>query len=184
MEPILIRKATIEDLSQVREICRETCTDPFLLSHPKTLYLLYADYYLNEEQGHCFVATAAGKVVGYILSSFDQKAYAKNLKEKYLPVLKSSDGRSYRLEKAYLLACHFWASYEAHLHIDIAPDYQHQGIGSRLMENLVACFRLAHVRKIYLAVSASHKDALAFYRRNHFRTLIRVPGSYVLGRKL
>jgi ribosomal protein S18 acetylase RimI-like enzyme len=184
MEPITIRKATIEDLPAVREICKITCTDPYLLEHLKTLYLLYADYYLNEEQGHCFVALAKGKVIGYILSSFDQALFNRTMKSKYLPVLKASDPRSYRLEKAFLFATLFWKSYRAHLHIDILPAYQHQGIGSRLMENLVAALRLNHVKRVYLAVSSSHRNAVAFYRKNHFKTLYHVSGSYVLGRKL
>ena len=184
MEPILIRKATIEDLPQVREICRATCTSPYLLEHPKTLYLLYADYYLNEEQGHCFVALVHGKIIGYILSSFDQASFVRVMKAKYLPVLKASDPHIYHQEKAYLFACHFWASYRAHLHIDILPEYQHLGIGSRLMENLVITLRMAKVKKVYLAVSSSHVHALAFYHKNHFKTLYHVPGSYVLGRKL
>ena len=65
MEPITIREATIEDLPSIREICKITCTNPYLLEHLKTLYLLYADYYLNEEQGHCFVALAHGTRKGY-----------------------------------------------------------------------------------------------------------------------
>jgi hypothetical protein len=57
MNGIVIRPATLADLPEVRQICLLTCTDPDLLKQPKTLYWLYADYYLHEEMGHCFVAT-------------------------------------------------------------------------------------------------------------------------------
>src|SRR5574344_2749326 len=176
MEPITIREATIEDLPSIREIFKITCTNPYLLDHLKTLYLLYADYYLNEEQGHCFVALAHGKVIGYILSSLDRKTFKQTMKKKYLPVLKSSDPRSYRLEKAFLFAMIFWASYSAHLHIDLLPVYQHQGVGTRLMENLVAYLRIHHVKKVALVVSSTHPKAITFYRKNHFKTLYHVPG--------
>jgi len=184
MNGILIRPATIADLPEVRRICRLTCTDPNLLAKPKTLYLLYADYYLNEEQGHCFVATDQGQVVGYILSSLSDKAFARAMKERYLPLLKKSDPRFYRLHKAYLFASHFWHRYPAHLHIDIDPAYQHRGIGTRLMENLIATLRLNHIKGVALSVSKSHSNAVAFYRKEGFKTLLNWPDAYVLGKKL
>jgi ribosomal protein S18 acetylase RimI-like enzyme len=184
MGPVTIRLATIQDLPSVRAICLATCTDDYLREHTKTLYLLYADYYLNEEQGHCFVAVSEGKVVGYILSSFSQKSFVHAMKTKYLPILKKSDPHFYHLRKSFLFACHFWPAYPAHLHIDLDPAYQHQGIGTRLMENLIAEMRVNHVRAVYLSVSKSHPNAIAFYRKNGFKTLQNWPGSYVLGRKL
>jgi len=80
MNPLPIRLATAEDLPAVRAICLATCTDPALLANPKALYLVFADFYLNEEQGHCFVATENGRVVGYrlyFLSSFSRKKFAR-----------------------------------------------------------------------------------------------------------
>lgn len=184
MNPITIRLATIEDLPAVRSICLATCTDPDLLANPKILYLLFADFYLNEEQGHCFVATENGQVVGYILSSFSQKKFAATLKAKYLPLIKKADPHLYHLQHALLFACHFWPVYPAHLHIDIDPAYQQKGIGSRLMENLVATLRINHVKGVYLTVSKSHPQAIRFYRKQGFKTLRNWPGMYVLGKKL
>jgi len=182
--PVLIRPAQLGDLPEVRSICLKTCTDPHLLSRPKVLYLLYADYYLYEEIGHCFVAEVDGHIIGYILSSESGKAFTRKMKEHYLPLLKSMDPHFYRLRKAYLVAMRFWPSYPAHLHIDIAPGYQHQGIGTRLMENLIARLRLDHVKGVALSVSKSHPQAIAFYRANRFHALYHWPDSLVLGRKL
>ena len=184
MPPVLIRPATIADLPAVRRICLATCDDPQLLAQPKVLYLLYADYYLNEEAKHCFVATLEGQVIGYVLASFDQKHFAKAMKEKGFPLLKKLDPKLYRREKAYLFLARFWHAYPAHLHVDIDPAYQHQGIGSRLIENLIATMRINHVKGVHLSVSPSHSIARHFYLRNGFKTLFRWPGAYFLGRKL
>jgi GNAT superfamily N-acetyltransferase len=93
------------------------------------------------------------------------------MKAKYLPVLKASDPHTYHQEKAYLFACLFWASYRAHLHIDILPEYQHQGIGSRLMENLVITLRMAKVKKVYLAVSNPERSYSSIPRKARFITI-------------
>jgi ribosomal protein S18 acetylase RimI-like enzyme len=184
MNGIVIRPATLADLPEVRQICLLTCTDPDLLKQPKTLYWLYADYYLHEEMGHCFVATFQGHVIGYILSSFSQPSFAKAMKERYLPLLKKSDPRFYHLRRSFLFACHFWPHYPAHLHIDVDPAFQHLGIGTRLMENLLVTMRLNHVEGLYLSVSKSHPKAIAFYRKQGFKTLRNWPGMFVLGKKL
>jgi Acetyltransferases len=181
---VVIREATLSDLPEVRRICLATCTDSYLLSHPKVLYLLYADYYLIEETTHCYVTIQEGHLVGYILSSLSRKDFAKKMKARYLPLLKKSDPHFYHLRKAYLVAMHFWPSYPAHLHIDIDPAYQHQGIGTLLMQTLLVNLRLQHVKGVSLSVSKTHPHAIAFYRQNRFQILYRWPGSYVLGRKL
>jgi ribosomal protein S18 acetylase RimI-like enzyme len=184
METVVIREATLEDLPSIRRICWATCTDEHLLKNPKTLYLIFADYYLNEEQGHNFVAVANGEVVGYILSSWDRKAFLKAMKENYLPVLKQSDPKFYRLRASYLRASYFWRHYPAHLHINIFPEYQHQGIGMRLMRNLLVKMRLNHIPSVALTVAKSHPGAIAFYKKNGFQVILRWFGALVLGRKL
>ena len=112
------------------------------------------------------------------------EAFLKAMKENYLPVLKQSDPKFYRLRASYLRASYFWRHYPAHLHINIFPEYQHQGIGMRLMRNLLVKMRLNHIPSVALTVAKSHPGAIAFYKKNGFQVILRWFGALVLGRKL
>jgi len=59
--------------------------------------------------------------------------------------------------------------YPAQLHINIHPDWQGQGLGSRLMASYLAALRERRVPGVFLETSSRNAKALPFYEKLGFR---------------
>ena len=57
------------------------------------------------------------------------------------------------------------AQYPAHLHIDLLPETQGQGLGRRLIETLFAELRRRGVKGLHLGMNPENTGAAAFYER-------------------
>jgi ribosomal protein S18 acetylase RimI-like enzyme len=75
--------------------------------------------------------------------------------------------------------------YPAHLHIDLLPRLQGQGMGRRLIETLIAALRERGIPGLHLGLDAANTSARAFYDRLGF---VELPSSTaevpVLGMRL
>ncbi len=172
-----IRKALISDLENVEYVCRMTagnlaCQNDVL---GKAIAKTYSTYYICECADTCFVlADDEDKAVGYILCEPDYKRYRRVFREKYVPEIKKihkGEGK-----KAYYLPVPFsffgrW--FPAHMHIDILPEYQNQGYGSKLLKTLLQELEDRGVKGIMLAAGAENKGAIRFYKRYGFKTVIK-----------
>lgn len=78
----------------------------------------------------------------------------------------------------------FGDEYPAHLHIDLLPDAQGQGLGRRLIETLERALRDAGVPGLHLVASAENVGAIAFYPRVGFAPLPSPPGAQAFGKHL
>ncbi|WP_310245174.1 GNAT family N-acetyltransferase [Microbacterium trichothecenolyticum] len=78
----------------------------------------------------------------------------------------------------------FGDAYPAHLHIDLLPETQGQGLGRRLIETLEAALRDAGVRGLHLVASADNTGAIAFYPRVGFDPLPSPEGTQVFATRL
>jgi ribosomal protein S18 acetylase RimI-like enzyme len=63
-------------------------------------------------------------------------------------------------------------AYPAHLHIDLLPPTQGQGLGRQLMSALFDALRRVHVPAVHLACSPENTNAIAFYQRLGFEDLM------------
>ncbi len=62
------------------------------------------------------------------------------------------------------------AAYPSHLHIDVLPRQQGQGLGGRLMQSLLDALRQAGSTGVHLVVSAGNPNAIGFYHHQGFRS--------------
>lgn len=171
MEQIRIRKMKADDRQAVEHICLATASQ-FLNSTAKMqeyTLLLYNRYYTRVTE-HSFVAVNADdEPIGYILCAPDYEKYRKSFCENELRSIKKLGMMKYFSAKSEVLSMKKWADdFPAHLHIDILSEYQHMGIGKRLMQELIDDLKNAGVRGVMLAVSASNKNAIAFYEKCGF----------------
>lgn len=147
---------------------------------------MYCDYYMDNQPQFCFVAESDGQVIGYILCSADCDDYAEKMDELYLPLVRKLSGKDHlrfvtqlKVEQRYIRA-----GYTAHLHINILPDYQRQGIGTQLMDALLARLTETCVEGVYLVCSNKNEQARAFYEKYGFDDIDYITGCVVYGKKL
>jgi|AGTN01.3.fsa_nt_gi Acetyltransferases len=158
-----------------RENCREVC---FVTSHGFTtekkraaLYNLFCDYYLEFEKDTCFVAVnEKDEAIGYVICADDYAEYEKNYREHYLPALKKI-GKGYWIYKVFDLAAKrkIAKRYPAHLHIDIKPEGQRQGLGHKLVDALKARLKEKGVEGVFLEVGKGNKQGISFYKKYGFK---------------
>ena len=64
------------------------------------------------------------------------------------------------------------------MNIAVAPEYRRQGIGIRLIQDLIQQLRAVNVRSLALEVRVSNTAAIALYEKMGFVSVGRRPGYY------
>lgn len=73
------------------------------------------------------------------------------------------------------------ADHPAHLHIDLLPETQGQGLGRQLIETLFAELTRRGVRGLHLGIDPNNTGAAAFYERLGMTRLPAEPGGQIYG---
>ncbi len=185
---ITIRPYQKKDFRYVQDICVATSSfaDEDTPLNRASLCARYCDYYLDNEPEFCFVAVSDDDVpVGYILCSADVDKYNEEMEEKYLPLVRKLNGEEYfvfsaarKIEQHYIKM-----GYTAHLHIDILPDFQGQGIGTELVAALEKKLTESFVEGLYLICAKKNTQACAFYQKCGFEDIDYITNAVVYGKK-
>lgn len=182
-----IRKATKSDLARVNYICRQTAGEG-----ARTIELFgqiiektYSSYYIEEDYDSCFVLDDGGEAVGYILCAPDAKRFTKIYRKKYVPEIykleKKSGVEAWAIPVPYMV---LRKKYGAHLHIDLLPEYQHSGYGTKLVNTLIEELKRKNVNGVILCVDSYNKGAIKFYEKNGFKTVLNLKKFRIMGKKL
>lgn len=178
----IIRSYQPKDRERVQAVCKATgpSATPQEVKH---LLTTYCNYYIEQEPQNCFVAAdEQDEAVGYILCAANYQQYYRTFRKQYMPLVKGLPFTS-RMEcwgSAFLPR--FWAKrYPAHLHIDIFPDYQRMGLGTKLMDALTAHLRAQGVRGVMLVVGKNNVKGRNFYQKYGFREVVVQPFGVVMG---
>ncbi len=181
---VTIRRMRKSDMADVEYVCRMTA-GPVCAAEPipgNRIAKMFSTYYVRECWETCFViANEEDRAVGYILCEPDFKRYAKIYRRVDAPhifTLKKADGiKAWFFPVPYEF---FGIKYPAHLHIDILPEYQNQGLGSRLMNTLLNELKSRNVKGLMLMASPENHGAIRFYKRIGFKTLISKWGTELM----
>lgn len=196
-----IRPATDADVPYLYEICLKTghtggdATSFF--QNPYMLGSYWAAPYLHFNKELCFIAeNKDGRPAGYIVGTRDTAQYNNWLAQNWLPILQ----RHYAYlepknekEKNLLaqiqkqtVGAGVWENigYPAHLHIDLLPELQGQGMGRRLIEAWLEKAKELRVAGVHLGVSAHNTGAIGFYQHLGFSILETKEHSITFGMKL
>lgn len=167
--------------------------EPRLFSH------FWCLYYLWYEPEYCFVAedTEKNKVIGYIISTKDTIKQEKDFAEKMGPLVKN---RMKEVKVRTLISkiyAHFIIHkslskkrrkmleiYPAHLHINILPEYQRQGIGHRLMGTLEQHLIKNDIPGFHLEVGVKNDIGISFYKKFGLEYISKNQFSIVFAKKL
>jgi ribosomal protein S18 acetylase RimI-like enzyme len=152
---------------------------------------IYALPYVDREPELAFVVDNGERAVGYILGTADTRAFAEWFSSEWWPAVADkydpTGSDSALIDSAanpdrMLLAV--VDDYPAHLHIDLLPEAQGQGLGRQLIDALAAPLAERGVPGLHLVVGVKNTNAQAFYRRVGFAELASDAGGVTLGRKL
>ncbi len=129
--------------------------------------------------------TGEEKVVGYVLCAADCESYAKNFMKNYMPKIKeSSKINAYTARSEVYLYTRHAAFFPSHLHIDILPAYQRQGIGHRLIDALAAHLTEKKSKGVMLVAGKKNVKGCSFYRKYGFSEIGKVGPGIIFGMDL
>ncbi len=185
-----IRKVRKDDIKAIEYICGQTA-GPLCRREPivaNRVAKMYSTYYVSECTDTCFcLADENDKPVGYILCETDYKRFSSLYRKKYAPEifkLHKKDGlTAWALPVPYSV---FGLKYPAHLHIDILPEYQSKGYGSKMVNTLLDELKSRSVKGVMLCADADNTGAIRFYERFGFKILVNSQklNAVVMGKEL
>ncbi|GAA3730987.1 GNAT family N-acetyltransferase [Leifsonia bigeumensis] len=194
----VIRSATVQDIPGVYRVCLQTGDSggdaTGLYRNPDLLGHVYVGPYLVGQPAHAFVAADAQGIAGYTFAAADTRAFEAWAEAEWWPPLREqyplTEGSSPDDEVTRLLHApetapdEVVAEYAAHLHIDLLPRIQGQGLGRGLIDRVLGSLEALGVRGAHLGVAEDNENATRFYRHLGFEELAMRPGVRYLGMRL
>ncbi|GAB4171071.1 MAG: GNAT family N-acetyltransferase [Roseiflexaceae bacterium] len=167
--------------------------DPELLGH------YFAAPYGVYEPETCFILTQNHAPCGYVLAARDTEAFWKRCDQEWFPQLRERYPLTLADDKTHdswmIRAIHedhtpsaedlaFYATSPAHLHIDLLPHAQGQGMGGRMIATLIDRLRSLGIAGVHLGVGVRNERAIRFYEKVGFQLVERHEGHIVYGMAL
>ena len=190
MADIIIRnyrwkdEAAIEDITYKTGFKGEDLTGRDFFDDRRLFFMLFIYYYTRYEPEHFFVAVdpSNDRVVGFICGATDTATQEKSFGRKMIPriiariflyttwryprtfktllgMMKGMGGLEDRATTATVRS-----DYPAHLHIDLLPEYQHKGLGTRLMSHFEEHLTRQGVTGVHLQTTNHNRKAVPFYK--------------------
>lgn len=174
-----IRPVRGDDLDSIYDICLRTADaggdatslhdDPLLPGH------VWAAPYVVYEPEHGFVfVDAVDRPIGYVLGAIDSRAFETRLEREWWPPLRRRyplDAERRAADQATVWFIHeppttaadLVVEYPSHLHVDLLPAAQGQGVGRRLVETLLGSLTADGSTGVHLGVDEGNEQAMGFY---------------------
>jgi ribosomal protein S18 acetylase RimI-like enzyme len=186
---IQIRAYRPTDLEHLYQICLQTMDygrDATKLYADRRLPgLFYVAPYVTCDPSLCLVACLDQKPCGYVLGTNDSRAFETWCEANWFPPLRerypvppmedsSADAKLIRLIHR---GCRLEAGLEAypgHLHIDLLPGIQRQGVGTKLIKDFAALLAERDCPTFHLAVNIANPGACKFYESIGLRLIRQV----------
>lgn len=173
------RPADLDDLYRICLLTGDSGADASAIYRdPRLLGHVHAAPYGVLSPETAFVVEDQQGVAGYILGALDTRAFEARLEAEWWPALRprylDPSGTSHRdwtadQRYAYLIHHPFPAPrrvvepFASHLHIDLLPRLQGQGLGRRLMDLWLRMADGRGSRGVHLGVSIANARAIRFY---------------------
>lgn len=189
-----VRPYRLDDLPALYDICLKTADNgadgTHLYADPKLVGEIFAAPYGMLLPAHAFVAEDDAGVAGYILGAPDTRAFEARLEAAWWPALRAvhadpADTAPRERSREQWDAWHIHHppptpqavvdAAPAHLHIDLLPRLQGQGVGKALMDAFLATVG----GRAHLGCQPANARAQRFYEVYGFRRLEAPPKSVV-----
>ena len=169
-----IRKYFDKDKEDLREICKETAFASYKKDPQKleTVPIMYNDYFTEQEPDNIFVlADDNDKAVGYIICSANYEKFQRLMNTEYKDRVKNVRKQEIFFLKIFMAFLKQIKNSPVHFHIDILPEYQHQGWGTKLIDSL--CEHLKNKGINHLSICSVDKNSIGYkmYIKYGFREM-------------
>lgn len=186
IEPAEIRPYTPADYDAVSRICTLTAERggdaTGLYVSDELMPDIFVRPYVSLEPELAFVVEDEEGVAGYIVGVADTRRFVERFTAEWLPRIEAAYKHTEPVVTKDDLIRHlgFWPErmnipevdeYPAHLHIDLLPRLQRQGLGRQLIDTLAVALRERGVPGLHLTMDAANTEARAFYDRYGFTEL-------------
>jgi hypothetical protein len=185
-EQLIVRRYEERDRKAIRKICSDTALEkphPQFHEDREMAPLYFTDYYLDYEPESCFVAEAAGEIVGYLVGCKDTRAFYRSFRNRYLPRILARVGwklltLQYRKKATYSVL--WWTlierfqrtekllipldEYPAHTHLNIVPAYRGCGLSNRLSKVFRQHLREKGINGLHAILLEKASDNALFHR--------------------
>ncbi len=192
-----IRAYRPQDRAALFEVCVKTADAgndaTGILPDDELWGLLFAVPYAERDPDLCWVVESAdARVIGYIVATDDTEAFERWFRDEWWPRFADRFPRPveaktrgdhlvvYGYERAPGRETNA-AEYPAHLHIDLLPETQGQGLGRRLLETLFAELTRRGVAGLHLGMDPANAGAAAFYEHVGMQRLAGPERSMIYG---
>ncbi|WP_149083390.1 MULTISPECIES: GNAT family N-acetyltransferase [Microbacterium] len=192
-----IRPYRPTDRAAMFEICVKTADAggdaTGVLSDDELWGNLFAVPYVERHPDLAWVVEADdGRAIGYLVATDDTDAFSAWFRDEWWPALHARYPRSAdpQTREEKLIEYGYTrepgvepnaTEYPAHLHIDLLPETQGQGLGRALIETLFATLRERDVPALHLGMDPANVGAAAFYERLGMTRLPSAPGGLTYG---
>jgi ribosomal protein S18 acetylase RimI-like enzyme len=200
---VTLRPYRRSDDAGLAAVCLATAADggdgAALYANPGLPGDVYVLPYVRFEPDLCLVVddgTREGRVSGYVLGTSDTAAFEHWAARAWWPGTRarypldaqapgSADARLAAMAAAPVTSPRALTDrYPAHLHVDLLPHVQGQGLGRRLLQAFLSSAHAAGASGVHLGVSTSNTRAIGFYGRLGFHLVERTDAALLLGRPL
>jgi GNAT superfamily N-acetyltransferase len=186
-----IRPYRAGDLDKLYDICLKTGDDGADATHlyrdPNVIGHVYAGAYGVLSPETVFMAEDGEGIGGYIIGPVDTYAFEKRCEVEWWPALRvryaapSGDRKNWSWDERMAHHIHhpqhmprrITELYSAHLHINLLPRMQKQGIGKQLIDRWRTEVLSQGASGAHLAVGTRNARAVAFYSAYGFRQIER-----------
>lgn len=166
-----------------------------LYKNPDLIGHFYAAPYAFLEPEVCFTLTCDESPCGYIIGTKNSVEFSKRCDAEWFPVLRkrytipneddeSLDAKIIRLIHKGQIVKDEVKDYPAHLHIDLLPIAQGQGLGRKIINTFTDRLKELNVPSLHLEVGKRNEGAVAFYERVGFHRIAEYEFSIAFGMHL
>lgn len=185
-----IRPYAPGDLDALYDICLKTgdsgADGTHLYADPRIIGEIYVAPYGALEPDLAFVAEDAEGVAGYIVGAADTRTFEARCEAEWWPGRRAlypdpretppeawttDQQRAFQIHRPFPIPQPVVDAAPAHLHINLLPRLQGQGMGQALVATWLWAARGAGARKVHLGCSADNHRALRFYDAYGFARL-------------
>lgn len=173
-----IRKYRKSDKDRLRYICKATTGEENKKNERllESIPIIFNDYFTEYEPENIFVAVGEDDLpVGYVICSTNISLFRKKMLSDFFNRVKRVYPASLPLLLATVIAVYTAKKkYRTHLHIDLLPEAQRKGLGTKLIDSLAAHLKEKGIKNVSVMTISKKSMGYKFYSKYGFRTVGRI----------